>query len=405
MKVCDRKHQVSRSSKLTSSSGSGYVRAVGPGVTVAKAGDPVLCSFAFCENCAICKDGHVSYCNTFTELNFGPSQPQKVFQLASKSGEPEIDGTFFGQSSFANYSIVKQCSIVNATGLVNDKKDLQLFAPLGCGIQTGSGTVVNVAKAEPKDAICIMGLGGVGLSAIMGAKIQGCRMIIGIDRVQSRLDLAKQLGATHVIDGSKLDEGKTLGDVVKELADGVGPTITVDTTGAPVLMDAGLEFTRNHGRYIQVGSPPFDYTLAKASGFANMVAGKQWIGAIEGGAHPPTYVPQMIKWYREGRFPIDKLMKLMPADDFNQALHEMHSGVSCSPEEIKRVLLTFRNRKLSNQFLLGHRPFRNLRVGLEEDTSEEAWAFDHGWLLVEQQCNGFQTGYIASFFSMIQHTT
>lgn len=229
---------------------------------------------------------------------------------------------------------------MNATGLVNDKKDLQMFAPLGCGIQTGSGTVVNVAQAGPTDAICIMGLGGVGLSAIMGAKIQGCRMIIGIDKVQSRLDLAKELGATHVIDGSKLDEGKTLGDVVKELADGVGPTITIDTTGAPVLMDAGVEFTRNHGRYIQVGSPPFDYTLKNFSGFTNMVAGKQWIGAIEGGAHPPTYVPQMIKWYREGKFPIDRLMKLMPADDFNQALHEMHTGVSFMANAIWICLLT-----------------------------------------------------------------
>lgn len=176
-----------------------------------------------------------------------------------------------------------------------------------------------------------MGLGGVGLSAIMGAKIQGCRMIIGIDKVRSRLDLAKELGATHVIDGSKLDEGKTLGDVVKELADGVGPTITIDTTGAPVLMDAGMKFTRNHGKYIQVGSPPFDYTLGSVTGFEFMVAGKQWIGAIEGGAHPPEYVPKMIQWYREGRFPIDRLMKLMPADDFAQALHEMHEGTTIKP--------------------------------------------------------------------------
>lgn len=306
------------------STGSGYVRAVGPGVTVAKSGDPVLLSFAFCTDCVICKAGHHSNCNSFNELNFGPA---KVFSSKS-GGDHDIDGAFFGQSSFANWSIVKQCSVVNASGLVNDKKDLQLFAPLGCGIQTGSGTVVNVANAGPSDAICIMGLGGVGLSAIMGAKIQGCRMIIGIDKVPSRLQLAKELGATHVIDGSKLDEGKTLGDVVRELADGVGPTITIDTTGAPVLMDAGQAFTRNHGKYIQVGSAPFDYNLEKFNSFTNMVAGKSWIGAIEGGAYPPEYVPKMIGWYREGKFPIDKLMKLMPADDFKQALHEMHTGVS-----------------------------------------------------------------------------
>ncbi|EME47923.1 hypothetical protein DOTSEDRAFT_69751 [Dothistroma septosporum NZE10] len=308
--------------------GSGYVREVGPGVTVAAAGDPVLCSFAFCEKCEICKAGHQSNCTTFNELNFGPAP---AFQLASKSGEPEVGGLFFGQSSFANLSIVRQCSIVNAKGIVDNKKDLQLFAPLGCGIQTGSGTVVNVSGAKSTDSICIMGLGGVGLSAIMGAKIMGCRQIIGIDKVESRMKLAKELGATHVIDGSKLDEGKTLGDVVKELADGVGPNIVIDTTGAPVLMDAGMQFVRNRGKYIQVGSPPFDYTLGSIVGFEFMVTGKQWIGAIEGGAYPPDYVPKMIQWYREGKFPIDKLMKFMPADQFNQAMHEMHSGETIKP--------------------------------------------------------------------------
>lgn len=309
-------------------SGSGYVRKVGPNVTSAAEGDPVLLSFAFCQKCEICKSGHYSNCNEFNERNFGPFP---VFHLASKTGEPEVGGCFFGQSSFASLSIVKECSVVNVKDLVTDKKSLQLYAPLGCGIQTGSGTVVNVSGAGPKDAICILGLGGVGLSAVMGAKIQNCRIIIGVDKVPSRLELAKELGCTHVIDGSKLDEGKTLQDVVREIADGVGPTITIDTSGAPILMKSGMEFTRNRGKYIQVGSPPFDFTLESINAFEFMVAGKQWIGAIEGGAHPPEYVPKMIQWHREGRFPIDRLMKLMPADDFQQALHEMHTGETIKP--------------------------------------------------------------------------
>jgi Zn-dependent alcohol dehydrogenase len=151
--------------------GSGYVKAVGKGVTVAKPGDPVLLSFAFCNKCEICKTGHKSYCNSFNELNFGG--PYRDFQLASRSGEPEVGGGFFGQSSFASLSIVRECSVVNAKDLVRDKKELQLFAPLGCGIQTGSGTVVNAARATPQDVLLVSGLGGVGLSAIMGAKVQG----------------------------------------------------------------------------------------------------------------------------------------------------------------------------------------------------------------------------------------
>ena len=308
--------------------GSGYVKDVGPGVNVAQPGDPVLLSFAFCDKCEVCKAGHRSHCLTFNELNFGG--PYRDFSFKSKDGEPDIGGSFFGQSSFSSLSIVKQCSVVNAKGLVKDKTELQLFAPLGCGIQTGSGTVINAAQATPEDTICILGLGGVGLSAIMGAKIQGCKTIIGVDKVESRLKLAKEFGATHVIDGSKLPEGKSLGDAVKEYSDGIGPTITIDTTGAPPLIKAGVEFTRNRGKIVQVGSSPFDFKL-EIETFSFMVAGKQFIGAVEGHAYPKEYVPKMIQWYREGRFPIDRLMKFLPADDFEQGLKEMHEGTTIKP--------------------------------------------------------------------------
>ncbi|KAK5167572.1 uncharacterized protein LTR77_007271 [Saxophila tyrrhenica] len=309
--------------------GSGYVKEVGKGVTVAQPGDPVLLSFAFCDSCAICKDGHRSHCLKFNDLNFG-DVCRNFGDTSSTNGETNIGGAFFGQSSFASLSIVKQCSVVNAKDLVKNKQELQLFAPLGCGIQTGSGTVINAAQATSKDVVCIMGLGGVGLSAVMGAKIQGCRTIIGIDRIESRLELAKELGATHVIDGSKLPEGKSLGDVVAEYADGIGPTVTIDTTGVPALIKAGVAFTRNRGKIIQVGSPPFDFNLELET-FSFMVSGKQFIGAIEGQAYPPEHVPKMIQWYREGRFPIDKFSKFIPAAEYEQGLHEMHEGTIIKP--------------------------------------------------------------------------
>lgn len=304
--------------------GGGYVKEVGPGVTVAQAGDPVLLSFAYCGGCGLCRAGHVSHCNQFTELNFGG--PFNVFK--SKSDQTDLSGVFFGQSSFANLSIVKQCSVVNVKGLVKDKQELQLFSPLGCGIQTGSGTIVNTAKATPDDIVVIMGLGGVGLSAVMGAKIQGCHQIIGVDRMESRLKLAKELGCTDVIDGSKLGD-KTLADAVKALCD-PGATVTVDTTGVPDLIKAGVEFTRNRGKIIQVGTAPMDFNL-ELNLFTFMLTGKQFLGAIEGQAYPPEYVPKMIQWYREGKFPIDKLMKLIPADDFQQGLKEMHDGSTVKP--------------------------------------------------------------------------
>jgi Zn-dependent alcohol dehydrogenase len=313
--------------KLTRPTGSGYVKQVGPGVTVAQPDDPVLLSFAFCNNCALCKYKHYSHCTTFNELNFGG--PYRIFGLASKSGEPEVGGAFFGQSSFAALSVVRQCSVVNAKDLVRDKRELQLFSPLGCGIQTGSGTVVNCAQATPNDVIVVMGLGGVGLSAVMGAKVQGCRQIIGLDRVESRLNLAKELGATHTINGSKLGD-KSLFEAIRELTEGVGPTIVVDTTGVPALTRTGVEFLRNRGKFIQIGTSPFDFDL-EINVFKFMIDGKQFIGAIEGQAYPPEYVPKMIQWYREGRFPIDKMMKFIKAEDFEQALKEMHDGTTIKP--------------------------------------------------------------------------
>lgn len=304
------------------------MRSVGPGVTVAKAGDPVLLSFAFCESCAICLATHHSHCNSFNDLNFGP-QPA-TFGAPNDASNPTIPGAFFGQSSFASLSIVRQSSVVNASSLVASKAELQLLAPLGCGVQTGAGTVINAAAAQPHDIVCVLGLGGVGLSAIMGARIQGCRRIIGVDRVASRLELAKAMGATHVVDTSKLAEGETLVSAVRAVSEDLGPTVTVDTTGVPALIKAMIEFSRNRGKILQVGSAPFDFKL-ELPVFDFMVRGLQYIGAIEGQAHPPEFVPKMVRWYKEGKFPVDKMMKLMPAEEFEKAVKEMHDGTTIKP--------------------------------------------------------------------------
>lgn len=287
-------------------------------------GDPVLLSYAFCDTCSTCKGGHHSHCPEFVALNFAGQYP--IFK--SKDGT-DISGCFFGQSSFANLSIVKSCSVVNVKDIVHDKEELRLFSPLGCGIQTGSGSVVNAGKAGPDDVILVMGLGGVGLSAIMTAKIQGCRMIIGLDRVESRLALAKELGATHTINGGTLGD-KSLVDAVREVAEGQGPTVVIETTGAPPLVNAAIQFTRSCGRIVQVGTTPFDFQPALCA-FDFMVAGKQYIGAVEGQVYPPKYVPKMIEWYREGRFPIDRLVKMMKPEEFKQSLKEMHDGTTVKP--------------------------------------------------------------------------
>ena len=117
---------------------------------------------------------------------------------------------------------------------------------------------------------------------------------------------------------------------MRAATDGLGATITFDTTGVKALILKGIEFTRNLGKFIQVGSTPLDMTLDLPT-FEFMVSGRQYIGAVEGDATPFRYVPQMIQWYREGKFPIDRLVKYFSADDFETALKEMHNGETIKP--------------------------------------------------------------------------
>lgn len=142
--------------------GSGYVEQVGSEVKSASVGDSVLLSFQSCSTCKDCLDKHPSFCQVFAPANYGGDQD--VFQIA---GGVKSAGGFFGQSSFASHTIVKESSVVNVSTIVKSEEELRLFAPLGCGFQSGMGTVDNLAGGTEKDSIVIIGLGGVGLTAIM----------------------------------------------------------------------------------------------------------------------------------------------------------------------------------------------------------------------------------------------
>jgi Zn-dependent alcohol dehydrogenase len=134
---------------------------VGPGVTKARAGDFVLLSFHNCKDCHDCKEDHPSFCSKFTEVNYGGEDATYTAEGS------DLRGNFFGQSSFAELAVVKETSVVNVTNIIETEEELKLFAPLGCGFQTGAATVENVAKANEKDRIAVIGLGGVGLVSIM----------------------------------------------------------------------------------------------------------------------------------------------------------------------------------------------------------------------------------------------
>ena len=173
--------------------GAGIVEAVGTEVTDLKVGDKVVLAPASCGVCEHCISGHPQYCVEFYDLNFGGSRKDGS-KMFSDNGA-EISSNFFGQSSFASMTNVRARNAVK----VDEDAPLDLLGPLGCGIMTGAGAVLNVLKPSPGESVVIFGTGAVGLAGMLAAIASGATTVIMVDIVQSRLDFAKELGATHVV--------------------------------------------------------------------------------------------------------------------------------------------------------------------------------------------------------------
>ncbi|KAK8152921.1 zinc-binding dehydrogenase [Phyllosticta citrichinensis] len=305
--------------------GSGYVTRVGSAVTNVHPGDAVLLSFAYCGTCHVCLTGPPSHCTRFFEINF---VGEPAFSTPDAEND-SIHGRFFGQSSFAKHTVVSFKSVVNVSSLNLSRADLQLLAPLGCGLQTGSGTVINVAAAGPSDSIAILGMGGVGLAAVMAAKMRGCAAIVGIDRVASRLELARSLGATHTIDTSGLAPAQ-VAEAIRDATDGLGATVCIDTSASPALVAALLDGTRYMGRVIQVGTGMPDARLSlHMQSF--MVSGKTYRGAVQGHCRTDDSIPQMVRWWRDGVFPVERLVQFWDVKEFEKAVAEMGKGKVVKP--------------------------------------------------------------------------
>lgn len=296
--------------------GAGIVEEVGSGVTRLAKGDHVVLSFAHCGHCDNCLTGHPSVCETFNDLNFGGVHDDYTHRI-SKDGQPL--STFFGQSSFGTFAVVHERNVVK----VDQDVDLALLGPLGCGIQTGAGTVLNKIRPEFGSTIAIYGAGAVGLSAIMAAKIVGCKTIIAVDVHDSRLELAKELGATHTLNGTKVDVVKE----IKELTKG-GTKYAVDTTGVPPVVRQCLQALRPLGTAAIVGVTP-EMNIDVHNDI--MAEGKTMMGVIEGDAVPNVFIPQLVEYYKAGQFPFDKLVKFFDFDQINEAFEASKSGEVIKP--------------------------------------------------------------------------
>lgn len=310
--------------KVLGHEGIGYVEAIGPEVTMAAVGDPVLLSYAYCGECDLCTTGRSSYCAEFGPLNVSGGA-RDVFESADST---KIQDNFFGQSSFSSLSIVNEASAVNVKGLVKDDDEMKLLAPLGCGLQTGAGAVIISGEARPSDIVVVSGIGGVGLGAVMAAKIAGCKAIIAVDRIASRLDVARSVGATHVLNTSGR-ESSFIEDVAA-LVDNQRISLAIDTTGVSAVITDMIKCLGKRGRYIQIGvSPPgTSISLSMDDFFSN---GKIIEASTMGSSVARDFVPKLIQWYRDGKFPLEKLVTLFPAKDVAEALHGMEDGSVIKP--------------------------------------------------------------------------
>ncbi|MEU3611861.1 NAD(P)-dependent alcohol dehydrogenase [Streptomyces sp. NPDC006872] len=300
--------------------GAGIVEAVGSAVTGVAPGDHVVLSFTSCGDCRNCHGGHPAYCATWLPLNLIGGRRADGTGTISRDGET-LGGHFFGQSSFAERALVDERSLVK----VDPDVPLTSIAPLGCGVQTGVGAVWNVLKPVIGSTIVVLGAGAVGLSAVMAAALTPATRIIAVDRVAERLELAKELGATHTVDAGQA----ALGEAIAEITGGQGADGIVETTGSTAVLRQGVDALAARGTLVIVGAPAFGTEVSLDVN--GMLGGKQVVGLTLGDSETQSFIPALVELVKAGRLPLDRLIGAYAFEDIGQAVQDMTSGKTIKP--------------------------------------------------------------------------
>ncbi|MBU9820915.1 NAD(P)-dependent alcohol dehydrogenase [Rahnella sp. BCC 1045] len=275
--------------------GAGIVEQIGSAVTTVKPGDHVVLSFQSCGQCDACSAHSPADCEHFSTLNFGFSRLD-----GSSAYPPGISGHFFGQSSFASYALVTEQNLVK----VGKSLPLATLAPLGCGLQTGAGTVMNTLKVKKSDRLLVIGTGAVGMAAVMAAKIAGAKEIIALDQHQHRRDLALELGATEAM---KTGKERSL----RETLDYV-----IDTAGVSALDKLGQDALKDGGTMVRL----------TGTGGATLSRGRKILSVIQGDSVAQAFIPKMITLWQAGQFPFDRLLHFYDFQDIRQAIDDAACG-------------------------------------------------------------------------------
>ncbi|AXV21116.1 MULTISPECIES: S-(hydroxymethyl)glutathione dehydrogenase/class III alcohol dehydrogenase [Aeromonas] len=299
--------------------GGGIVESIGEGVTSVKVGDHVIPLYTpECGECKFCKSGKTNLCQKIRATQGKGLMPDGTTRF-SKDGQPIYH--YMGTSTFSEYTVLPEISIAK----VDPAAPLEEVCLLGCGVTTGIGAVMNTAKVKEGESVAIFGLGGIGLSAVIGARLAKAGRIIAIDINESKFELARKLGATDCINPNDYD--KPIQEVIVELTDG-GVDFSFECIGNVKVMRAALECChKGWGESVIIGVAGAGQEISTRP--FQLVTGRVWRGSAFGGVRGRSELPSYVQRYMQGEFRLDDFIThTMPLEQINEAFDLMHQGKS-----------------------------------------------------------------------------
>ena len=299
--------------------GGGIVESVGAGVTSVKVGDHVIPLYTpECGECKFCKSGKTNLCQKIRATQGKGLMPDGTTRF-SKDGQPIYH--YMGTSTFSEYTVLPEISVAK----VDPTAPLEEVCLLGCGVTTGIGAVMNTAKVKAGESVAIFGLGGIGLSAIIGARLAKAGRIIAIDINESKFELARKLGATDCINPNDYD--KPIREVIVELTDG-GVDFSFECIGNVKVMRAALECChKGWGESVIIGVAGAGQEISTRP--FQLVTGRVWRGSAFGGVRGRSELPSYVQRYLKGEFRLDDFIThTLPLEQINEAFELMHAGKS-----------------------------------------------------------------------------